>query len=307
MIEWIIIAILAVIDIVVTLLLIRDYKIFRDIYRHLEHSRKGNFRKMYAKGKGMPSKIIFSVNGLTEHYREEIEDYRKTAESGDEILTGFSHDVRTPITSLTGYLDALSEDRVSESERKEYLEVCKRKANEIKAYVDLLFDWFKINSKELVLSPRSVDVNELLRQIIIEWIPVFQKANITPFAELSDESYLLNLDESAFRRVVNNLIKNSVEHANCSKISISVIQTETQTVITLSDNGEGIPAQKLTRVFDRLYKCDDFRGDKGSGLGLAIARELVTRQGGNICVDSEPHVKTTFTINFPRTSIADKM
>ena len=214
-------------------------------------------------------------------------------------MTSLSHDVRTPLTTLIGYLDAVHKGIVTGREKEEYTETARRKAYDLKEYIDGLFDWFKLNSDEFVLNPQVVEAAELTRNLLIDWIPVLEDQQIAYNLDIPERPLRVQLDADAYGRILNNLIQNVVAHSRATEICISVSRQDRDIELLVSDNGIGMGKQDLQHIFERLYKCDQGRSEKGSGLGLAITHQLVGKMGGTIIATSTPGKGTTFSLRFP--------
>ena len=246
----------------------------------------------------MLAEINYEMNDILEKNRDQFIKLIKAEEANRQILTNLSHDVRTPLASLIGYLEALEQERVKENERKEYIGIAYKKALNLKELVDNLFEWFKINSNEQDYQISEYDVNELTREIIIDFLPIFADKKISLEVDIRDEEWFLQIDKMAYGRIINNLFSNALKHGRCSRIKIGIKKSNDMVVIEVSNNGDTIPKEELPYIFDRLYKCDSARSHSGNGLGLAIVKELVTAMHGNIEVTSIQGEKTSFYILF---------
>ena len=256
-------------------------------------------KKIYVKESGIVSKVALEINELINKQNDEFLRHKKLEQANKELLTSLSHDVRTPIASLLGYLDALESDMVSGEEKDEYIRIARKKAYDLKRLVDSLFDWFKIDSNELKLSKEKTDICELTKEIVIDWLPVLEQNGIIPIIEIPDEEWFAELDISAYKRILSNLIQNSIEHSNCQNIYISVKQGNGLLNAIIKDDGQGISKEKLPHIFERLYKGDTSRSRQSSGLGLSIVKELAKMHGGSIIVKSSTGEYTEFNIELP--------
>ena len=214
-------------------------------------------------------------------------------------MTSLSHDVRTPLTTLIGYLDAAHKGLVTGKDWDDYIETARRKAHDLKEYIDVLFDWFKLNSNEFALEIQSVEAAELTRNILIDWIPIFEDKQVDYDIDISEQPVRVRLDIDSYMRIINNLIQNVIAHSHADKIKISLSKKENSMELLLADNGVGIEKEDLKHIFERLYKCDKGRSEKGSGLGLSIVHQLVEKMGGSIAVESIPGKGTEFSLRFP--------
>ena len=163
----------------------------------------------------------------------------------------------------------------------------------------MLFDWFKLNSDEFAMEIEVIEVAELTRNILIDWIPVFEDKQIEYNIDIPEQPLRVKLDTDSYMRILNNLIQNVLAHSQADRIGITM-QKQNETVqILLADNGIGIEKEDLKHIFERLYKCDKGRSEKGSGLGLSIVYQLVEKMNGKITVESEEGKGTVFTVTFP--------
>lgn len=275
------------------------YKI-REMVSILEEIKNGNEGcKIFMKEKSIVAELGFSINDLVESFRTKVRIMKRAEQSSKELLTSLSHDVRTPLTSLLGYLEAVNDGVVFGEEKEEYLEIAKNKAYELNQFVNTLFEWFKLDSRETKFSMQKIDIDELTRSLIIEWLPVFEKNNIKPKILIDENECFVNVDCSSYKRIINNLVQNAIYHSGGDSIIIESEKKEYEVLIKISDNGKGIENDKIPFLFNRMYKCDESRTKYGSGLGLAIVKELVTIHGGEIIVASELGLNTTFTVSLP--------
>ena len=214
-------------------------------------------------------------------------------------MTSLSHDVRTPLTTLIGYLDAAHKGIVTGKDRDDYIETARWKAHDLKEYIDVLFDWFKLNSNEFAIELQTVEAAELTRDILIDWIPIFEDKQIAYNIDIPEKPFRVRLDTDGYMRILNNLIQNVISHSRADKIEIALTKKKRDMEITVTDNGIGIEKEDLKHIFERLYKCDKGRSEKGSGLGLSIVHQLVEKMNGTITAESTQGSGTTFILLFP--------
>ena len=266
----------------------------------LEDIKNGNGnRRILAETHELTAPLAYSINDIVRSYEDRLLALRRTEETNRQLMTSLSHDVRTPLTTLIGYLDAAHRGMVEGEERDGYIETACRKAHDLKEYIDVLFDWFKLGSDEFSMNVVTVDLTELTRNILIDWIPVLENAGIDFEAEIPEQPFRVNLDPEGYMRILNNLMQNAVSHSHAEKIELTLSGEGGNINILLADHGVGISKEDLKHIFERLYKCDKGRSEKGSGLGLSIARQLAEKMNGTITADSEPGNGTVFTLTFP--------
>lgn len=282
-------------------LIIHDIRVRKQLLEwldYLKNAQEEPDRKVFVQGSGTIAEINFQINQILANNREQLAKAAKSELASRQILTNLSHDVRTPLASLLGYLEALVKNGVQKEEQEEYLQVAYRKALDMRELVDILFVWFQLNAKEQVYHLAPYDINELTRQLIIGYLPVAQQEGITVTTEIPEEEYWVLLDAVAYERIIDNLFKNAVKHGKCTRIIITVQKKEESIAVTVANNGKVISAEHLPYLFERLYRCDPSRPQGGSGLGLAIAKELAEAMDGVISVESTDKEGTLFTVQW---------
>lgn len=266
----------------------------------LAEIKQGNGnRRVLAASSELTAPIAYEINDIVASYEKELASLRRAEEANKQLMTSLSHDVRTPLTTLIGYLDAVHKGVVTGREKDEYTEIARRKAYDLKEYIDALFDWFKLNSDEFMLKPEVVEAAELTRNLLIDWIPVLEDKQIAYNLDIPEQPIRVRLDTDAYGRILNNLVQNVVAHSQATEIGISVSRQDREMALLVWDNGVGMEKKDLQHIFERLYKCDQGRSQKGSGLGLAITHQLVEKMGGTITAASTPGKGTTFAVRFP--------
>ena len=297
-----------VIEIVIVLLSVcssaltvrRVKKQISEISDALEDIKNGNGnRRILAETHELVAPLAYAINDIILSYEKRLSAYHQTDETNRQLMTSLSHDVRTPLTTLIGYLDAAHKGIVDGKERDDYIETARRKAHDLKEYIDVLFDWFRLGSNEFSMNIAEIDLTELTRNILIDWIPIFEDTQVDFTIDIPEQPFRVQIDPDGYMRILNNLIQNVISHSHADKIEVALSEQNRNIKILLSDNGIGIGKEDLKHIFDRLYKCDKGRSEKGSGLGLSIVHELVEKLNGTITADSTPGKGTIFTLFFP--------
>lgn len=270
------------------------------IRRYTRFNQNGNGnRRVLANPDQLLSPLIYEINDIILAYEEQIAVFHQTDETNKQLMTSLSHDVRTPLTTLIGYLDAVHKGVVTGTEREEYIEISRRKAYDLKGYIDVLFDWFKLNSDEFAMTIQRTEAAELTRNILIDWIPLLEDQSIEYSIEIPNQAVIANLDPDSYLRIINNLLQNVITHNQADSVDILLTKREDIMQLSISDNGVGIGKEDLKQIFSRLYKCDKSRSDKGSGLGLSIAYQLTEKMGGQLSVESSSGQGATFILSLP--------
>lgn len=256
-------------------------------------------RRILSAANELIAPLAYEINDIVVSYENRLSAFRQTDETNRQLMTSLSHDVRTPLTTLIGYLDAAHKGIVTGKDRDDYIETARRKAHDLKEYIDVLFDWFKLNSDEFAMDINIIEAGELTRNILIDWIPIFEDKQIEYHIDIPEQPFRVKLDTDGYMRILNNLIQNVIAHSHADKIEISLSKQNGNMKILLADNGTGIEKEDLKHIFERLYKCDKGRSEKGSGLGLSIVHQLVEKMNGTITAKSVPGKGTAFTLIFP--------
>ena len=293
--------IIAIISVFTSCLIVkRVKKQISEMYDVLADIKNGNGnRRILSDTNELVAPLAYEINDIIVSYENRLSAFRQTDETNRQLMTSLSHDVRTPLTTLIGYLDAAQKGIVTGKDKDDYIETARRKAHDLKEYIDVLFDWFKLNSNEFIMAINTVEAVELTRNILIDWIPIFEDKEIEYCIDIPEQPFRVNLDPDAYMRILNNLIQNVIAHSHADKIEISLSKQNGDIKILVSDNGVGIGKEDLKHIFERLYKCDKGRSEKGSGLGLAIAHQLVEKMNGTITAESVQGKGTAFTLIFP--------
>lgn len=292
---------IAVVAVLISIILIwRVKKQIAEMTDALVDVKNGNGnRRILSATNELTAPLAYEINEIVVSYESRLSIVRQTEETNRQLMTSLSHDVRTPLTTLIGYLDTAHKGLVTGKDRDDYIETARRKAHDLKEYIDVLFDWFKLNSDEFALEIQSVEAAELTRNILIDWIPIFEDKQVDYDIDIPEQPVRVRLDMDSYMRIINNLIQNVIAHSHANKIKFVLSKKENNMELLLADNGVGIEKDDLKHIFERLYKCDKGRSEKGSGLGLSIVHQLVEKMGGSITVESFPGKGTEFTLLFP--------
>ncbi|UVI30782.1 sensor histidine kinase [Paenibacillus spongiae] len=246
------------------------------------------------------------INHMAERLRQSIEEERSAVKAKNDLITGVSHDLRTPLTSIIGFLEYMENDRCrDEVEYRFYVNIVYGKALSLKKLIDDLFEYTRVTSNEIPLHFERLDVGSVLRQLADEFVPMFERAGMTYHIKAGAEPLYIQADSDELVRVYENLFTNTIRYAKEGKrLDIEIASDEQDVVVTFRNYGAPIPAMDLPYVFERFYRVDKSRSKDtgGSGLGLAITKSIVELHGGTITVTSNKR-QTEFVTRFPK---ADK-
>lgn len=267
----------------------------------LEDIRHGNLnRRVLARENDMTQQICFDINEIAINSQSRLIQQKQAEQAYKRLMTSLSHDVKTPLASLVGYLEAVESKLVVGEEKEEYIHVAADKAHHLKYFVETLFEWVKLDAGEQIFRFELCDLNELSRNVIADWVPILENSQIDYEVDIPETEYSIRIDSNAYTRIINNLMQNAVTHSGGSKLTLQISEDEKQAKIIVADNGKGISADDLPHIFERMYQCDHSRSGKGNGLGLSIVKELVNAHKGKITADSISGDGTAFTISLPK-------
>ena len=268
----------------------------------LEDIKKGNLnRRILADKQDMTQKICYSINEIAIDSQARLIKHKQSEQAYKRLMTSLSHDVKTPLASLLGYLEAVENKIVVGEEKDEYIRIAMNKARSLKAFVNSLFEWVRLDAGEQIFHFEVCDINELSRNILADWIPILDSNHFSYDIHIPENECDVSLDISAFTRVLDNLLQNIINHCDGSQVAFHLAENEKQVIITLADNGKGISENDMPLIFERMYTSDTSRSARGNGLGLSIAKELISVHKGTITAESLPGVKTSFIITLPKT------
>lgn len=252
----------------------------------------------------LPPEMVEVEKKLNHFKTEAIKNERLARENEqkkDELIVYLAHDIKTPLTSMIGYLSLLSEIKdMPQEQRNRYIDIALDKSYRLEYLINELFDVARFNSEKIVLEKEEINLNLMLEQIADDFYPTLKEMN-KKINFTSDEKTILYADPDKLSRVFNNLIKNAVNYSKeNTDIDISIINKENQVTVNITNKGKQIPKEKLDKIFEKFYGLDSSRTSKtgGSGLGLAIAKEIVELHGGKIYAESDMK-ETTFSVILP--------
>jgi signal transduction histidine kinase len=278
-------------------------KQLEDITAIVDDMAKGNLdRRIVIAENSIAADLSYKINEVVINAKTKIVELKQAEKAYRQLVTSLSHDIRTPLASLTGYLEAIELGLVKECDIDHYLRTSLTKALDLQYFIDTLFEWLKLESGERLYHLDEVEIYEYIRTLVADWIPRLEKAGIDYVISIPEQRLVLKTDKTAWQRIFDNLMQNILNHSSASSLFIEVYQNDTKLYAIVRDDGRGIQESDLPRIFERLYKVNAARGVKGNGLGLAIVKELIKGIGGNITVDSKLNAGTAFFITLPLAS-----
>ena len=245
------------------------------------------------------------IKNRMNHLKRESEKNEKLAkeneEKKDELIVYLAHDIKTPLTSMIGYLSILDEiDDMPKKKQKNYISIALDKSYRLEDLINELFDVARFNSEKIVLEKEELNLNLMLEQIIDDFYPTLRELNKSIKLNYN-ESISINGDPDKLSRVFNNLIKNAISYSKEeSEIVINLKKDNNNAIVEVINKGKQISKEKLSKIFEKFYRLDSARTSRtgGSGLGLAIAKDIVELHNGTIIAESNEE-ETTFRVTLP--------
>lgn len=257
------------------------------------------------KGKDEISQLAEDINTMSERLKENYEKEKKQEESKNELIVAVSHDLKTPLTSIIGYLELLNKDKETfTKEQQEFLEVAYEKSNNLKKLIEELFEYTKLSNNYIKLDKVPYNVAILVNQIVGEHVLFLSEKDIKVQIECTKNELVCEIDMQKFIRVIENLVKNVEKYSyRNSTFTIRMWEEDNNIKLSFSNEGDNISKDDLVKIFDEMYRIDKSRNAdiEGSGLGLPISKKIIELHGGRIWAECNGN-KIKFNIELPKSS-----
>ena len=265
----------------------KGYNAIQDISKGLQAISKGDFEyRVPQKGDDEIGLLAKNINSMADELKKSIYEERRSEKLKNELITNVSHDLRTPLTSVMGYLRLYTEKKYDSAEQaQEYIDIAYKKYISLKELIDDLFEYTKLNNFDIKLDMEVFDINRLARQVIHEIMPVALEKNIKFETNLKDQKFFINADAGKMARVVENIISNAIKYSGSgSRIDVVSFKRDCEVILEISNPSDSINDEDLKNIFERFYRIDKSRSGSlgGSGLGLSIAKSIIHLHEGKI-------------------------
>ncbi|WP_143186363.1 HAMP domain-containing sensor histidine kinase [Paenibacillus sp. P3E] len=271
-----------------------------DITKTLETISKGNLEvNIPVKSSDELGKLATTVNSMVYKLKILMEEEKSWENTKNDLITNLSHDLRTPLTSILGYMELIADVKYTDEESlRHYAGIAFQKCNELKVLIDNLFEYSKLTNSELTINKSLLNLGELLEQVILGFIPALTEAEMEYRLFYSNEKIMINADPILLVRVFDNLISNAIKYGSEGKyLDIELSKADHEALVRIINYGEPILDEDLPFVFERFYTADKsrFGQTNGSGLGLAIVKSIIELHDGTVTVHNLDH-RTAFEI-----------
>lgn len=228
------------------------------------------------------------VEVLSERINDTLQEKIKSEESKVKLenelrqtIANMSHDLRTPLTSIIGYIQFLKMDEISQDEKIEYLNVAEQRAKSLERLINDFYELSLIHSLDYEIDMKKISINKILQDLVLERYADFINRNIKPGIDIPKKNIYIIAEKKSLERIIENLITNAIKYAKDS-IQILLVVENNNVMLKISNTFVGLTEEDVDNVFNRFYLADKTRSGKGTGLGLAITKGLVEKMNGNI-------------------------
>ncbi|QAR58699.1 two-component sensor histidine kinase protein YcbM [Bacillus velezensis] len=280
-----------------------EIKYIRNKLRKVVNEETGERLLLNTEDKYIKS-LLIQINRLLDHNQKIKGNYNSIELSMRKMLSNISHDLKTPLTVILGYIEMINNDKSLTSEKvMSLLKTVNLKTVEVLALINRFFELVKLESGDKKLNSSRIDICEVSRKIILDYYEILISKEFEVVIDIPDDSVFVSGDEDAIERVLNNLITNAIQYGSDGKmVGLKIRITDNDVFLEVSDKGKGINELHKDRVFERMYTLEDSRNTnyQGSGLGLTITKRLVEQMEGSISLNSVPFKETTFSVRLRR-------
>lgn len=245
--------------------------------------------------------LCAQINRLLDRHQRMLADYRRSEISSKKMLSNISHDIKTPLTVILGYLEII---RLNGGEQRELIDKVETRAKAVSDLVEQFFTLAKLEAGDMEIALSKLELCELCREVVLDFYEILSGKDYEVEVEIPEKTVYVQGNGDAIRRILNNLISNSLRYGSEGRyLGIFLHEDEKQVYIDVTDRGRGIEKDFAEHIFDRLFTMEDSRNRdiQGNGLGLTIARSLARQMGGDVTLLSKPWQKTSFTVALKRT------
>lgn len=244
--------------------------------------------------------LAAQINRVLENHLKVKVDYRRSKIASQKMLSNVSHDIKTPMTVVLGYLEIM---RIKGIRTDEMLSKAEQKANSVMELINQFFNLAKIEAGDMDMALSRIDICEICRESILNFYEILTNSDFQLNINVPENSVYVQGNKEALQRILFNLISNVIRYGADGKyLEIALREDKKAVYIDVTDKGKGIDKLFADNVFDRLFTMEDSRNRniQGNGLGLTIAKDLALQLGGDITLESIPYKKTTFTVKLKK-------
>ena len=225
--------------------------------------------------------LVESINLIFDSRQKIVAEKNKNEEKIREGISNMSHDLRTPLTSIMGYLQMIKSEKSSEADKNEYMDIVEKRTKSLQQLISSFYDLSRMEGNEYNFNYKKVNLSSILCENIAVFYNDFRNNNIEPIIEIDENVKDIISDDGAINRIFSNLITNMIKHGE-SFVKITLKQENDMIITEFTNKATGLTAENVDKLFDRFYTVDNSRSDRNTGLGLYITKILVEKLGYNI-------------------------
>lgn len=229
-------------------------------------------------------KLAKEINSQIDLTKKAKAEKRMTEDELKRAISYISHDIRTPMTSILGYIQFLESGELTPEMRKEYTAIVKSSAKRLKVLLEDFFELSIIEQADYPVKVEMIKLNQLTSEVLLGLYEEFNKRNLEPTIQIPEDDVIIMADPSAVKRVIENLMVNATKYSS-GNVIIKLEKLQTSVQLTISNSIHQLSEQDLQHMFDRFYKADQTRTGKGAGLGLSIAKSLMGKMNGSLTAE----------------------
>lgn len=279
-------SILLLICIILILKIYSIKKSIKEIQKSIENILNTDTNNLILISDASVKKLAIFLNKELKEMRKQKLQYEYGNQELKRNITNVSHDLRTPLTAIKGYIELLKEESLTQNSRK-YISVINRKTEELTELTEQLFDFAKILDTDMVLTKEKCYLNELLEEVLASYYPIFKEKDIVPEVLICKEKVEKELNKASMIRVFENIFSNVVKYSNGN----FKVELKNDGEIIFSNKATSLDATTVQKIFDRYFSVENAK--ESTGIGLSIAKQLVELNGGSISAD---YVKNVLVI-----------
>jgi len=228
--------------------------------------------------------LALEINKMLEEKRKSEIEHKRMDTELRQAIANMSHDLRTPLTSIMGYIQLIEDDNLSSEERKEYIDIVKRRTESLQVLISSFYDLSRLEANEYKFELKSLNLSNILFDLMASFYMDFSNKNIEPIIDADEKAAFVIADENAVRRIFSNLIQNILKYGN-EYVFISLKQDKDYVITTFTNDAPDLSEEDSKHLFERFFTVDRTRTGAGTGLGLAITKQLVEQMGHNISIE----------------------
>jgi len=252
---------------------------------------KGNLKyRVEVKGRDELSVLGKNINYMTEELQNLKEREKEIEKNKDRFIVSVSHDLRTPLTSIIGYIKLIKENYKEKDEIQKYIDIIDSKSSRLEELINNLFEYTKLTSCDIKLEKVDISLNEFMRQVVEGMMIVCNQNDLNILLEVPEEELSVNVDPMKMVRVFENIISNAIRYSNKeSNIYVKISKHENGAMVRVENEGKIIKEEELHKIFDMFYRTDESRNNQtgGAGIGLSIAKSIVELHEGKLWAECE--------------------